>query len=49
MGPVHARKISAHCGQNGRRVPLVTLKSLLKPAALATLEPDRDYAFCPNP
>jgi len=38
-----------HCGQNGRRVPLVTLKSLLKPAALATLEPDRDYAFCPNP
>lgn len=38
-----------HCGQNGRRVPLVTLKSLLKPAALATLVPDRDYVFCPNP
>lgn len=38
-----------NCGQNGRRVPLITLKSLLKPAALATLEPDRDYAFCQNP
>ncbi|MGG1557000.1 putative iron-sulfur cluster-binding metallochaperone [Geobacillus thermoleovorans] len=37
------------CGQNGRRVPLITLKSLLKPAALATLVPDRDYVFCPNP
>jgi len=38
-----------NCGQNGRRVPLMTLKSLLKSAALATLAPDRDYAFCPNP
>lgn len=30
-------------------MPLMTLKSLLKSAALATLAPDRDYAFCPNP
>ncbi|KYD23125.1 hypothetical protein B4135_0654 [Caldibacillus debilis] len=30
-------------------MPLVTLKSLLKPAALAMLDPERDYAFCPNP
>ena len=38
-----------NCGQNGRHVPLITLKSLLKPTALATLDPECDYAFCPNP
>jgi hypothetical protein len=38
-----------NCGQNGRRMPLSTIKTLLKPVALATLEPYCNYTFCPNP
>lgn len=37
------------CPQNqnrGRPVQLVTLKSLLTPAALARLEPQQEYRFC---
>ncbi len=37
------------CHQKGKRVPLITLKSLLKPTALETLKPEENYAFCSNP
>ena len=36
------------CGQGGKAVKLVTLKALLTPAALATLEPGEAYRFCPT-
>ncbi|BDP43999.1 (2Fe-2S)-binding protein (plasmid) [Deinococcus aetherius] len=36
-------------GTPGRITPLVTLKALLTPSALATLEPDQTYRFCPDP
>lgn len=35
------------CGTKGRAVPLVTLKSLLKPRALELLDAGRQYLFCP--
>ena len=34
-------------GTSGKRVKLITLKSLLAPEALATLDPDQSYFFCP--
>lgn len=37
------------CGTRGKPVPLVTLKSLLKPRALALLDAERQYLFCPSP
>ncbi len=36
------------CGQKGKSVKIITLKSLLKPAALATLKPELSYYFCSN-
>ncbi|ACO48245.1 putative iron-sulfur cluster-binding metallochaperone [Deinococcus deserti] len=36
------------CGTTGRTVKLITLKALLRPPALATLDPNRIYRFCPN-
>ncbi len=37
------------CGRRGRSVDIVTLKSLLTPAARATLDPQAGYAFCREP
>lgn len=37
------------CHQKGKSVPLITLKSLLKPTALEIIKPEDAYAFCPNP
>lgn len=36
-------------GTRGRTTPLITLKALLTPGALATLEPGETYRFCPDP
>ncbi|MDQ6423066.1 (2Fe-2S)-binding protein [Paenibacillus sp. LHD-117] len=36
------------CGEKGKSVPLITLKSLLKASFLETIEPDNTYFFCPN-
>ncbi|MCY9659461.1 copper chaperone Copz family protein [Paenibacillus chondroitinus] len=36
------------CGEKGRSVPLITLKSLLTAYSLETIEPDHTYVFCPN-
>lgn len=36
------------CGEKGKSVHLITLKSLLKPTFLETIEPDNTYAFCTN-
>lgn len=35
--------------EKGKRVQLITLKSLLKPSALSTLNPYIDYFFCGTP
>ncbi|SEB49581.1 copper chaperone Copz family protein [Paenibacillus sp. GP183] len=37
------------CGQNGKSVPPVTLKALLKPSALEIFQPELSYAFCSTP
>ncbi|MGG1880715.1 (2Fe-2S)-binding protein [Paenibacillus cisolokensis] len=37
------------CNQKGKEVPLITLKSLLKPTSLETIHPDTSYRFCNNP
>ncbi|GAB6932526.1 putative iron-sulfur cluster-binding metallochaperone [Calditerricola satsumensis] len=37
------------CGQVGKPVALLTLKSLLKPEALERLDPQAAYAFCATP
>lgn len=37
------------CQQKGKNVQLITLKALLKPSALESLNPKSPYAFCPNP
>lgn len=34
------------CHENGRSVPIITLKSLLKPDALSMLHPKLKYFFC---
>lgn len=44
--PTHAS--CPACGCSGRAVPLVTLKALLIPAALATLNPDEAHRLCPD-
>ncbi|MCF8564595.1 (2Fe-2S)-binding protein [Alicyclobacillus tolerans] len=36
------------CQQTGKSVPLITLKALLTPSALSTLDPSYSYSFCPN-
>ncbi|MGB7441521.1 MAG: hypothetical protein WA919_10665 [Coleofasciculaceae cyanobacterium] len=36
-------------GTKGKMVPTITLKSLLKPSALETLNPDTVYYFCAAP
>ncbi|MEF3309464.1 (2Fe-2S)-binding protein [Paenibacillus sp. GYB004] len=36
------------CGEKGKSVPLITLKSLLKASFLETIEPDKPYYFCPT-
>ncbi|MGE7271976.1 putative iron-sulfur cluster-binding metallochaperone [Brevibacillus panacihumi] len=36
------------CGEKGKKVPLITLKSLLVASFLETIEPDNPYYFCPN-
>ncbi|MBB5325974.1 hypothetical protein HNQ34_003081 [Anoxybacillus tepidamans] len=38
-----------HCGQNGRHVPLITLKSLLKLRLWQRSTLNAICAFCPNP
>jgi hypothetical protein len=40
--------ICPSCGGKGKRVPLITLKSLLNAASLEMIEPESLYAFCPN-
>jgi hypothetical protein len=37
------------CKQKGKRVPLITLKALLKASALDTIQPESSYAFCLTP
>ena len=37
------------CGQQGKSVPILTLKALLRPSALEILDPQLPYAFCSNP
>jgi hypothetical protein len=37
------------CQQKGKNVELITLKSLLIPSALETIQPESSYAFCSNP
>lgn len=37
------------CGEKGKNVQLITLKSLLKASALETIESDNSYVFCSNP
>ncbi|EPZ44481.1 putative iron-sulfur cluster-binding metallochaperone [Alicyclobacillus acidoterrestris] len=36
------------CHQKGKRVQLITLKALLTPSALQSLDPQLSYAFCSN-
>ncbi|MBB6670707.1 putative iron-sulfur cluster-binding metallochaperone [Cohnella nanjingensis] len=36
------------CGNKGKNVQLITLKSLLKALALETIKPDNSYEFCSN-
>ncbi|OCT15105.1 (2Fe-2S)-binding protein [Paenibacillus pectinilyticus] len=37
------------CGEKGKNVQLITVKSLLKASALETIEPENSYVFCSNP
>ena len=37
------------CRQKGKRVQLITLKALIRPSALETIDPEKSYAFCINP
>lgn len=39
--------ICPKCGETGKSVQLITLKSLLKPQVLETLQPN-SFHFCPN-
>ncbi|KAI9129924.1 putative iron-sulfur cluster-binding metallochaperone [Acaryochloris sp. CCMEE 5410] len=50
--PSSSTKTSFTCPQGncrGKPIQLITLKSLLKPAALERLEPRSDYRFCDTP
>ncbi|MBF1989848.1 putative iron-sulfur cluster-binding metallochaperone [Fischerella thermalis] len=40
------QRICPHNGSQGKPVQLITLKSLLKPAALEQLNPQESYSFC---
>lgn len=37
------------CGEKGKNVQLITLKSLLQASPLETIEPENSYLFCSNP
>lgn len=37
------------CQQKGKSVQVITLKALLTPSALETIDPQSPYAFCSNP
>lgn len=37
------------CGEKGKNVQLITLKSLLKSSAIEIIEPENSYVFCSNP
>jgi len=37
------------CGHKGKGIKIITMKSLLLPEALATLEADGNYRMCSNP
>lgn len=37
------------CQQKGKSVQVITLKALLTPSALETIDPQFSYAFCSNP
>lgn len=37
------------CGEKGKNVQLITLKSLLEASALEAIEPDNSYFFCSSP
>lgn len=50
--PVNESSIMTNCPVchlKRKRVPLITLKSLLKPTSLETINHEECYAFCPNP
>lgn len=50
--PVNESSIMTNCPVchlKGKRVPLITLKSLLKPTSLETINHEECYAFCSNP
>lgn len=36
------------CKQQGKAVEVITLKALLIPSTLATIDPQSSYGFCPN-
>ncbi|MEC0246335.1 (2Fe-2S)-binding protein [Paenibacillus chitinolyticus] len=36
------------CGEKGKGLSIITLKSLLIASSLETIEPDNTYFFCPN-
>lgn len=36
------------CGSKGKAIKIITIKSLLLPKALATLEADKNYKMCSN-
>lgn len=52
---VPAQKVQANslicpvCQQKGKSVPIITLKAMLTPSVLSTLDPSASYSFCPNP
>lgn len=37
------------CHQKGKSVELITLKSILQPIVLDTIQPEVEYSFCSNP
>jgi hypothetical protein len=38
--------VCSSCGQKGKTIELITLKSLLKPQAMRLLNPAESFAFC---
>ncbi len=40
--------VCPHCGDKGKTMKIITLKSLLVPEALAKLEPNTNYKMCRN-
>lgn len=42
-------KTCPSCGQKSKNVSLITLKALLKPSALETIEAESSYTFCSTP